>query len=50
MRKALRLAGDTHTMDDHIASIKSGDMQIFHNEKAVILTEIVDAPQKRYLN
>lgn len=50
MRKALRLAGDTHTIEDVIEAIRRGEMQIFHNEKAVIVTEIVDTPQKRFVN
>lgn len=50
VRKALRLGGDTHTMDDLVGALKRGEMQIHHNDRAVIITEIMQAPRRRYLN
>lgn len=50
VRKALRVGGDTHTMDDLIGALKRGEMQAHHNDRAVIVTEIVQAPRRRFLN
>lgn len=49
MRKALRIASDTHSMDDVIGCLQRGEMQAFWNERAVILTTLVQAPQKKYV-
>lgn len=37
-------------MDDLIGSLKRGEMQAHYNDRAVIVTEIVQAPRRRYLN
>lgn len=36
-------------MEDVIGCLNRGEMQVFHNERAVILTTIVQAPQKKYV-
>lgn len=50
MRKALHAGGDTHTIEDLVEALKRGEMQIFHNDRAVIVTEVVQAPRRRYLH
>lgn len=50
MRKALRAGGDTHSIEDLVEALKRGEMQAFYNDRAVIITEIVEAPRRRYLN
>lgn len=36
-------------MDDVIGCLQRGEMQSFYNDRAVILTTIVQAPQKKYV-
>lgn len=50
LRKALALGGDTHTVDDIIAGVRSGALQAFSSENAFVVTEIAFAPRKRWLN
>lgn len=49
MRKALKLGGDTHSMNDVIGCLERGEMQAFTNDRAIIVTSIVQAPQKKYV-
>jgi hypothetical protein len=49
MRKALRIASDTHSMDDVIGCLQRGEMQAFYNDRGVILTSLVQSPQRKYL-
>ena len=49
MRKALQRGSDTHSLDDIVGCLQRGEMQLFQNERAVIVTSIVQAPQKRYV-
>lgn len=48
--KALRAAGDTHTIQDVATGILSGHMQYWFNENAGIVTEVVLYPRKRIVN
>ena len=50
MRKALHLAGDTHTVADVVEALEAGKMQSFWSENAMVVTQIVDHPRKRELN
>lgn len=50
LKKALDLAGNTHTIDDVVAGVKSGALQAFSSENAFVVTEVASAPQKRWLN
>lgn len=50
MRKALRLGGDTHSLEDIIESLKRGEMQAHHNDSAVIVTEISQSPRRKFLH
>lgn len=49
-QKALHFGLDTHRPEDVVAEIRAGKMQIFHNDRAAVITEIVDTPQRRYLH
>lgn len=48
--RALRLAGNTHTIEDITQSISRGDMQCFVYGDSFVLTEIATTPRARYLN
>jgi hypothetical protein len=50
MQKALRLAGDTHTMGDVVQALEAGLMQAFWSENAVVITQLVVHPRKKELN
>lgn len=47
LSKALRLMGDTHSLDDIVAMIRLGRMQSFVHKRSWALTEIFDFPRKR---
>ena len=49
MRKALRIGSDTHSLNDVIGCLERGEMQAFWNDKAVIMTSLVQSPQRKYL-
>jgi len=50
IKKALRLSQDTHSWEDIRRGLLEGQYQIFQNDDGACITEIVQAPQKRYLN
>jgi hypothetical protein len=50
MEKALRLAGSTHTVEDVVDGLATGQMQSFCTDNAMIVTQIVQHPRKRELN
>lgn len=50
LKKALKLGGDTHTVEDVLEAIRDGRMQSFAHNNALVVTEIVQAPRKKYLN
>lgn len=50
IERALEIGLGTHTFDDLLKALASGEMQIFYNDDAVCVTEIKSAPRKRYLN
>lgn len=50
LKKAIRLAGDTHTLEDVVEAIKSGDMQAFWNTDAIIVTEVCNTPRLVFVN
>lgn len=50
MRKALRLGGDTHTIEDLVEALRKGEMQAFHNDRAIIITEISQSPRRRFVH
>jgi hypothetical protein len=50
LRKGLRFAKETHSVDDIKRMVADGIMQAVFNESACIITQIVDYPQKRVLD
>lgn len=50
MEKALRLGGDTHTVGDIYLGLKNGQYQCWFTENAGVVTEILIAPRKKWLN
>ena len=50
MEKALRFGLGTHTMADVFRSLETGEMQLFSNEEGVCITEIKQAPRKKYMS
>jgi hypothetical protein len=50
LKKALVRGGETHDWVDIKTGLYEGIYQIFWNEGAAAVTEIVQAPRKKYLN
>lgn len=50
LKKALRLAGNTHTIEDIQQAIERGEMQCFVHGDSFVLTEIAVTPRAKYLN
>lgn len=50
LAKALRLAGDTHTIEDIQHAVAHGEMQCFVHGNSFVLTEIATTPRAKYLN
>lgn len=50
LAKALRLGGDTHTVDDIRQAVARGNMQCFVRGDSFIVTEVNEYPRKRVLN
>ena len=48
MEKALRLMGGTHTLEDVVEAIKKGELQLFHNDRAIVITEIAVSPRRKF--
>lgn len=49
LSKGLRHGGSTHSVEDVIAGLRSGELQSFHNDDGMIMTMIADYPQKKVL-
>jgi hypothetical protein len=50
LERALELGGCTHTLDDVWSQVESGDAQLWHDEGAVIITEVHDTPRMRVIH
>lgn len=50
LEKALRLAGNTHTIEDIQQSVARGEMQCFVHGDSFVVTEIATTPRAKYLN
>lgn len=50
LQRALDLAGNTHTIEDVATAVKAGTMQAFHNDDALVITEIVEFPRAKSIN
>lgn len=50
LEQALEHGGGTYKLHDIVAGLEEGRFQFFHNTGGLAVTEIVQCPQKRYLN
>lgn len=50
LRRALKLAGETHTIEDINHAVARGMMQCFVRGDSFVITEVIRAPRKTYLN
>jgi len=50
MEKALRLSGDTHSVQDVLEALKTGEMQAFWNDTSVVITEVAKTPRKQFVS
>lgn len=50
LAKALKIGGDTHTIEDIQHAVARGTMQCFVKGDSFAITEIIKSPQKTYLN
>jgi hypothetical protein len=50
MRKALRLSGDTHSIEDVIEALRDGQMQAFWNDTSVVITEVAHTPKRQLVS
>ena len=50
IENALQYAGGTHSVEDVFLGVAAGDFQFWPGEDSVIVTEIVDYPQKTTLH
>lgn len=50
LAKALKLAGNTHTIEDIQHAVARGEMQCFVHGNSFVLTEIATTPRAKYLN
>ena len=48
--KALRRSGSTHTLDDVVSALQSGQMQSFWSESAIVITEVVATPRRNFVS
>ena len=48
VEKALARSGSTHTLADVVAALKAGEMQSFWNDTSIVITNVMETPQKRY--
>lgn len=50
LEQALEHGGGTYSLHDIVDGLEEGRFQIFWNTNGVAITEIIQCPQKRYLN
>ena len=50
LEAALEHGGGTYALHDIVAGLEDGRFQLFWNDDGTAVTEIIQAPQKRYLN
>ena len=48
--RALKHGGGTHSLQDVLDGLLEGKYQLFENDDGVCVTEIMEAPQARYLH
>lgn len=49
IQKALDLAGNTHTVEDLLLEVLSGNAKMWETENSIIIASILEFPQKRVL-
>jgi hypothetical protein len=49
LSKGLRHGGSTHSVEDVVAGLRSGELQSFHNDDGMIMTMTANYPQKKVL-
>ena len=47
--KGLRHGGSTHSVNDIIDGLRSGNLQSFHNEDGMVITMLAEYPEKKVL-
>lgn len=50
MQKALRLSGDTHSLEDVVEALKTGEMQAFWNDTSIVITEVAHTPKRQFVS
>jgi hypothetical protein len=50
VQKALKVGGDTHTVDDIVDAVNSEYMQLWENGESIVVTEITTFPRYRVVN
>ena len=43
-------SGSTHSLDDVVTALKTGEMQSFWNDSAIVVTEVVRTPQRSFVS
>lgn len=49
LRRALAIAGDTHSVEDVMQQIIRGEALLWYSDEALVVTEVMDTPQERLL-
>ena len=49
LEPALARGGKTHTFEDVVNAVITGDMQLWHTKRGAAVTQIIDHPRKRVL-
>ena len=44
------MSGDTHSIEDVLDSLRSGQMQAFWNETSVVITEVARTPRRQFVS
>lgn len=50
IKKALRIGGGTHELEDILVGIRQNVFQLFSADSAIVVTEILQSPRKKILN
>lgn len=50
LKRALALAGNTYSVEDITQAVARGTMQCFVSGESFCITEVINAPRRRYLN
>lgn len=50
MEKALRLSGNTHSIEDVVEALREGQMQAFWNDTSIVITEVALTPRRQFVS